>query len=97
MKRTTNNLDIAIKDLAVLRKTIEDLDEQILVSLNKRGKVAAKIGKIKKASGLPLVDRKRESAVIAHAVSSNKGPFCDKAVKNIFRQIMKESVFIQKR
>jgi chorismate mutase len=92
--RTKEN---AMAKLTVLRKTIEGLDEQILRVLNQRGMVASRIGRVKKLAGLPLVDTKREAAVIKHAVERNKGPFCDKSIERIFRLIMRESVFIQKR
>ncbi len=95
MKKT--NKAIAMASLTESRKTIERLDEQILLLLNKRGMVASRIGEIKKQAGLPLVDAKRETAVIKHASERNTGPFCDKAIERIFRLIMKESVFIQKR
>ena len=95
--QTKNKNNTAIAKLTGLRKQIEALDEQILRVLNQRGMVASRIGKVKKLAGLPLVDAKREVAVIKHAVESNTGPFCDKAIERIFRLIMKESVFIQKR
>ncbi len=47
------------KKLADLRKEIDAVDKDLLASLAKRAKIAQRIGKLKKAQGVPPLDEKR--------------------------------------
>ena len=64
--------------LEELRMKIDDVDKGIALLFEKRMKLAKEIGELKKESGLPVYDQKREQAVI------------EKNLKHIDTQELKE-------
>ncbi|MGH9819195.1 MAG: chorismate mutase [Pyrinomonadaceae bacterium] len=77
------------------RKTIDEIDTEILILLNRRATVAKKIGTIKLQAGLPLVDGDREAAVIRKIVRENQGSLGDDAAARIYSEIIRETRQIQ--
>lgn len=77
------------------RKTIDEIDSEILILLNRRAKVAKKIGSIKLQAGLPVVDGDREAAVIRKIVRENEGSLADDAAARIYSEIIRETRQIQ--
>ena len=76
------------------RKQIDELNQELIVLLNRRARCATEIGKIKKQKGLPVLDASRESAVLNHVGTMAKdagGPFSEDSIKNIFKTIMEET------
>ncbi len=51
-------------DLNECRRTINDIDEQIVALFVRRMNVAAAIAAYKRAAGMPVLDRAREQAVL---------------------------------
>ena len=72
-----------------LRKRIDEVDEQILQSLNKRVEICKSIGLVKKKHGIPIQDFPRESDVYAHIKEKAMDLGLDPAqVEAIYRQIV---------
>lgn len=82
-------------ELGAYRQQIDALDSQILSLLNSRAQIAEKIGDVKRAAHLPVVELSRETAVIDKMVAGNTGPLTDSSVALIYRAIMLEMRRIQ--
>jgi chorismate mutase len=77
------------------RAEIDSIDNELLRLINRRARLAMRVGMIKQRAGLPLCDRNRERDVLARAQRVNLGPLSDQAVTKIFRRIIYESRQIQ--
>ena len=77
------------------RAEIDSIDNELLRLINRRARLAVRVGMIKQSSGLPLCDRDREREVLARAQRINLGPLSDQAIAKIFRRIIYESRQIQ--
>lgn len=78
-------------EIKKLREEIDRIDDRILTLLNRRAKLAIRIGKIKKKSLLQTYAPERERAIIERLISKNKGPFPNSALKFIYREIFSVS------
>ncbi len=83
-------------DLDELRKQINDIDERILALLNERAGIAKGIAEVKTKLGLPFYASGREAKVIGRLTRMNNGPFPDKSVQAIFREIMSATLALEK-
>lgn len=77
------------------RKKIDSIDEQIVTLLNRRAAEVKRIGRIKAAAGLPMVDAERESEVYRRITAENFGQIDNDGLMRIFEQIVTESRRIQ--
>ena len=77
------------------RKIIDAIDTEILILLNKRAHISRRIGGIKTQAGIPVVDREREEVVVRRVIRENAGEIGDRALTNIYREILRESRRIQ--
>jgi chorismate mutase len=73
------------------RSEIDEVDCQLLRLLNRRARLAVKVGAVKRAANLPLFDPDREQEVLKRAGDQNVGPLDDQAIAKIFRRIIYES------
>lgn len=73
------------------RTEIDELDRELLRLLNRRARLAMKIGALKKTAGLPCCDPERELAVLRDLQKANAGPLDARAVTKLFRRIIRES------
>jgi chorismate mutase len=71
-----------------LRREIDQLDAKIVRALNKRATAAVKIGALKRKSGIPVRDTRRERDVLAKVCSQCKGILGKKRIEKIYRQIV---------
>ena len=55
-----------MQEIKQLRERIDEVDEQILQSLNERAEICRSIGSVKEKHGLPIQDYPRENDVYAH-------------------------------
>jgi chorismate mutase len=55
-----------MENIEQLRKRIDEVDKQILLSLHKRTEICQSIGLLKKAHGIPIHDFSRENHVYTH-------------------------------
>ena len=61
-------------DLDDWRSRINNLDEEILNLLNRRGQAALQIGELKRQQDLPYFVPERESQILERLVALNGGP-----------------------
>jgi chorismate mutase-like protein len=73
------------------RKEIDAIDGELLRLVNRRARIALRLGALKSVAGLPLADPERERDVLARARRGNSGPLDGEAVARIFRRIIRES------
>lgn len=73
------------------RREIDAIDKQLVLFLNERARLAAKLVATKTAAGSPIYDSARETSVLNHVCTVNVGPFADDALKKIFRRIIVET------
>lgn len=78
-----------MQEIKLLRKRIDEVDEQILQFLSERAEICRSIGLIKEKNGLPIEDVARENYVYANvrrkAIELNLSPYHMEAV---YRQII---------
>lgn len=73
------------------RAAIDVLDGQLLQLLNIRAKLACELAKVKRESGVEIVDPEREQQVLARVRKGNSGPFDHDAITRIFQSIIAEA------
>jgi chorismate mutase-like protein len=73
------------------RSEIDEIDRELLRLLNRRARLAMKVGAIKTAAGLPCCDPERERMVLGKLQAANPGPLDHEAVTKLFRRIIRES------
>jgi chorismate mutase / prephenate dehydratase len=77
------------------RDDIDTIDSELLRLLNRRARLALKVGESKRSAGLALNDRARELDVVRRACSANRGPLSEQAVVRLFRCIIRESRLVE--
>ena len=77
------------------RKKIDSIDEQIVTLLNRRAAEVKRIGRLKAATGIPLVDGEREAEIYRRITAENFGQIDNEGLMRIFEQIVAESRRIQ--
>ena len=77
------------------RAAIDVVDRQLLQLLNMRAKLAYELAKVKRETGLDIVDREREEQVLAQVRKQNGGPLDHEAITRIFESIIEEARRIQ--
>jgi len=82
-------------DLDDWRSRINNLDEEILNLLNRRGQVALQIGELKRQQDLPYFVPERESQILERLVAKNPGPLTADAVRTIWREILSASLALE--
>lgn len=82
--------------LSAFRRRIDSIDRKLLALLNQRGKIAQKIGAVKKTYSLAIVEPTREQQVVAQMLAANKGPLPNDAVERLFGNIMIEMRNLQR-
>jgi chorismate mutase len=85
-----------LDDIKQLRKRIDEVDEQILLSLSQRTELCKSIGSMKKKQGIQIKDPLREKDVYTHikkkAADSGLNPA---QVEAIYHQIVKMCTSVQ--
>jgi chorismate mutase/prephenate dehydratase len=80
-----------------LRQRIDAVDEEILALLNTRARLAMDVGKAKEKSNAEVYVPDRERRIYERLIAANKGPFPDRAVRNVFREVISASRSLEKR
>lgn len=73
------------------RAEIDETDRELLRLLNRRARLAMKVGALKREAGLPCCDPERERAVLKDLQMANAGPLDSLAITKVFRRIIRES------
>jgi chorismate mutase len=85
-----------MQEIKQLRKRIDEVDEQILQSLNTRAEICRSIGLVKEKQGIPLQDFPRENDVYANMREKASELGLDPThVEAIYRQIVSMCSAIQ--
>jgi chorismate mutase len=87
--------EITTMNLEDCRNEIDEIDTEILYLLRRRAAFSRRIGLIKAAAGLPVLDVGREDAIRQTAVRKNGGELSNESVLRIFDEILAESQRIQ--
>ena len=77
------------------RKEIDAVDSEILRLLDRRAGLSRRIGRIKAGAGLPIIDLRREDAILRRVVRNSAGEISADAVERIYGEILSESRRIQ--
>lgn len=85
------------EQLAAFRRQIDELDDRIVALLSERGSVAAEIGKLKAAAGTPVYAPDRESEIYQRLRTINPGPFPERILAAIYRELMSGSFLLERR
>ncbi|MHC4292078.1 MAG: prephenate dehydratase [Planctomycetota bacterium] len=82
--------------LEELRKKIDSIDEKLVELINERAQIVVEVGKLKQAGSDPIYVPHREKAVLDKIAELNKGPFPDKTMQAIWRELMSGSFFLER-
>lgn len=74
------------KELTECREQINSIDEEIVRALLRRYEVVARVGQIKAANGLPVLNSRREDEVLDRVAAFTD----DKAVASVLRDVYRE-------
>ncbi len=77
------------------RAAIDVVDRQLLQLLNMRAKLAYELAKVKRETGMEIVDREREQQVLAQVQKNNSGPLDHEAIARIWESIIEEARRLQ--
>ena len=77
------------------RAAIDVVDRQLLQLINMRAKLAYELAKVKRETGMEIVDREREQQVLAQVQKNNSGPLDHEAVARIWESIIQEARRVQ--
>jgi chorismate mutase / prephenate dehydratase len=81
------------KDLAAMRKSLDDIDAVLVSALGERARLAREIAAVKAEGDGPVRDGDRETALLQHRSSLGERLGLDPAfVRRIFREILDDSV-----
>jgi chorismate mutase / prephenate dehydratase len=86
---------IGSHSLSTLRQELDQIDQELLAAINRRGTVAQQIGQLKLASGQGVYDAQRESKILQQTVANNSGPLSDEAVRAVFRELISGTRAVQ--
>ncbi len=77
-------MDVTLQEL---REELNYLNHAILKMLNRRARVVQDVFAVKKAENIPFYVPERESLMLDELVKASEGPFPDKAVRQVFKEI----------
>jgi chorismate mutase / prephenate dehydratase len=81
--------------LETLRKALRTKDEEIVHLLNERAELSLAVGRIKQAKDREVYDPSRESLVYQYLSQISSGPLSEKALRDIYREIISSSRALQ--
>jgi chorismate mutase/prephenate dehydratase len=84
-----------MKELKKLRRRIDEIDDQILVLLNKRAGHVLDVGSLKRSRKTKFYRPERERQILERLTSLNKGPFPNDALRSIYREILSASLSLE--
>lgn len=83
-------------DIAEWRKKIDALDRQIVSLISERATAAQAIGRLKRATDLPVYEPGREKVIFENVRHSNPGPLPDIELTHIYERIIDVMRALQK-
>lgn len=85
-----------MKKLKSLRKRIDEIDGQILELLNKRARTTLEIARVKEREGVEYYLPHREEEIYKRLKKKSKGPFPNKALEEVYREIISGSLSLER-
>ncbi|MDP6477451.1 MAG: prephenate dehydratase [Nitrospinaceae bacterium] len=81
-----------------IRNKIDQIDDQLLKLINRRGELAIKIGQEKSRDNCSKHFHvpHRERAIIERIIKGSKGPFPDESLESVFREIFSATLALEK-
>ena len=71
-----------------LRAQLDEVDREIVQTLNKRALLVQELAAIKGEAGMALYDPEREEEILQRVAEENAGPIYDATMREIFEIIM---------
>lgn len=71
-----------------LRERVDEVDRQLIHSLNERARIVQELVEIKAEAGVPLFDPRREEEILSRVAEENPGPIYDSTMREIFELIL---------
>ena len=84
-------------DMGALRAGIDSVDEEIVRLLDRRARLARRIGEIKRENGLEAYAPARERAVLDRVAVLAAGDFPTRGLEAVFREIISSSISLEAR
>lgn len=84
-----------MRDLNLIRKELDEIDDEILELFEKRMQVCCEVAQFKIKNGKKILDKKREEEKISILKSKSSSDFIAQGVEDLFRQIMAMSRKLQ--
>jgi chorismate mutase len=75
-------------DIEDWRKKIDELDQQIVALISERASAAQAIGRLKRATDMPVYEPNRERVIFDNVRLANKGPLPDIELTHIYERII---------
>lgn len=83
-----------MKKLRTLRGRIDEVDRRILLALHERARLAAEVGRAKRAAGISLYHPAREAEVLRRLLAV-PGPFPAEPLRAVYREVMGASLALE--
>jgi chorismate mutase len=87
---------MADNDIRGWRKKIDELDRRLVDLLNERARAAREIGRLKRATQMPIYEPDREKIIFDNVAGANAGPLADNDLKQVYERIIDVMRKIQK-
>ena len=71
-----------------LRSRVDEVDRELISTLNERARIVQEIVAIKAEAGKPLFDPRREEEILRKVAEENEGPIYDSSIREIFELIL---------
>jgi chorismate mutase len=71
-----------------LRSRVDEVDRELISTLNERARIVQEIVAIKAEAGKPLFDPRREEEILRKVAEENQGPIYDTSIREIFEIIL---------
>lgn len=75
-------------DIQDWRRKIDEIDQQIVALLSERATAAQAIGRLKRATSLPVYEPNRERVIFEKVRAANPGPLPDIEMVHIYERII---------
>lgn len=83
-------------DIADWRRKIDELDRQIVALISERARAAQAIGRLKRATDLPVYEPNREKVIFENVRKFNPGPLPDIELTHIYERVIDVMRALQK-
>ncbi len=94
---TTESRDRPADEMGALRAGIDSVDEEIVRLLDRRARLARRVGEIKQKNGLEAYAPAREREVLNRVTALSAGDFPKRGLEAVFREIISSSISLEAR